>query len=343
MKKNLIKILLGLTVVLGIAGCKGNNQALAGENKAISVITEHAKKTEVSNVINVSGNIEGDKTVKLGFMVAGKINKIFVEEGAAVKSGQLISSLDNESYAMAKEIADAGLSQVQDEYNRLSSMHSKSSISESDYSKVVNALRTAKAQQRLQAKNLEDTKLYSPISGIMLKKGVEQGEIIGQGMPVFVVSDIRKVKVSASIPETELNLIKMNNEAEVYISSLEQTFTGKITQIGSLAEPTTRAFTVKIDLKNDKLKIRPGMTSEIRIKTDGKRSVITLPTESVLREQDNSSFVFVADRTKKQAFKRKVTLGQITGDRIEILSGLNVDEEVVTGGQNNLVNGSLIN
>jgi RND family efflux transporter MFP subunit len=276
-------------------------------------------------------------------MVAGKVNYIAAEEGQSVEQGQLLASLDPESYATAKDIADANLDQTQDEYNRLSQMHEHKSISESDFSKITNALKAAKAQQRLQAKNLSDTKLFSPINGVLLKKGVEVGEIIGVGLPLLVVSDIQTVKVNASVPESDLHSLHTGNEANVYISSLDSDFTGKITEIGSLAEATTRSFSVKIELKNPKRLIRPGMVAEVRIKTGEKSQNTTVPAEAILRDIDNSSYVFVADTIKNQAFKRKISLGNILGNNIEVISGLMPGESIVVGGQQKLSNGSSIN
>jgi len=203
-------------------------------------------------------------------------------------------------------------------------------------------LKVAKAQQRLQAKNLSDTRLYSPISGVLLKKITEEGEIIGVGLPLFVVSEIQTVKVNASVPESDLHYIHIGNGADVYVSALDSTFTGKITEIGSVAEATTRTFTVKIELKNPHKLIRPGMTAEVKIKTDKMRQSITIPANAILHDIDNSSYVFIADTIKNQAFKRKISLGNILDNNIEVFSGLTTGELIIVSGQQKLNNGSLI-
>ncbi len=184
---------LMLIAIIGFAGCKGKKSIDKNANEAIPVTVQKLQIVSVNEEISASANIEGNKTVKLGFMVAGKINYIAAEEGATIKVGQLLASLDPENYSIAKEMADANLNQAQDDYNRLSIMHNRKSISESDFSKVSNALKVAQAQQHLQVKNLSDTKIYAPINGVLLKKGTEVGEIIGTGLPLFVVSNIQTV------------------------------------------------------------------------------------------------------------------------------------------------------
>ena len=341
MKVNsLITVLVASTLVL--VGCNGKKTAETVTNDAVTVKTQSISATTSDKKLSVSGNIEGNKTVRLGFMVAGRINFIAAEEGQKVQAGELLASLDPESYQIAKDMADANLDQTQDEFNRLSKMYATKSISESDYTKINTALKVAKSQQQLQAKNLKETKLYAPNSGILLKKLTEKGEIIGIGLPLFVVSDIRTVKVNASIPESELHNLHIGNTANVYVSSLDKDFSGKITEIGSVAEATTRSFTAKIEIKNPDLQIRPGMTAEIKIKTNGTESFVAIPAEAILHDIDNSSYVFIADTIKNQAFKRTISLGNILDNQIEVVSGLTPGEPVIVSGQQKLSNGSLI-
>lgn len=328
----------------GLAGCTSNTGAEVTNSAAVPVATYAAKSCISGKEIAISGNIEGNKTVRLGFLVAGKIDYIAVHEGETIGQGELLASVDPESYMIAKEMADAALDQMQDDFNRINELHERKSVSESDFVKITNGLRGAKAQQRLHAKNLADTKLISPIKGVLLKRGVEEGEIIDKGIQLFAVSDIYKVKVAASVPETELRYIKQGGKAEVYVSSLDSSFIGRIVEIGTLAEPTTRSFTVKIELNNPDLLIRPGMTAEIKM-LGGKsaKPAISIPTVALLRDIDNSSYIFVADTVKNKAFKRDVALGSIIGNDIEIISGLAEGEKVVVSGMRQLSNGTSIN
>jgi RND family efflux transporter MFP subunit len=331
-----------LFAAIFIMSCRGADSVNKNAVDPVSVITQKVEKTQVNREISASGNIEGNKTARLGFLVAGKINFIAGDEGSTIGAGQLLASLDPESYRIAKDMADANLAQVQDEFNRMTIMHQRKSLSDSDYSKISNALKAARAQQRLQNKNLIDTKLYAPFKGVLLKKLPEVGEIIGTGMPLFVISDISSVKVNASVPETDLHQVKIGSEANVYISSVDTTVTGKVTEVGSVSEPTTRSFNVKIHLNNPGLAIRPGMTAEVKIMSGKKADMIAIPTQAVLRDLDNSSFVFVVDEKKSQAFKRRVSLGQIAGNNIEITSGIGDHEMIVVGGQHKLSDGSAV-
>ncbi|MGV3706624.1 MAG: efflux RND transporter periplasmic adaptor subunit [Arcticibacter sp.] len=333
-----------LAFSLALISCQSGKKSPSADASytAIPVVTQPVSTMSSSTPLSLSGNVEGNTTVRLGFMVAGKINFIAAQEGQNVKKGQLLSSLDPSSYQIAKAQADIQVSQVTDEYNRVKLMYERNSVSQSDFNKVNFTLQQARQQQKLHAKNLADTRLYSPISGVLLKKMAETGEIVGVGTPLFVVSDISRVKVNAFIPETELKHVKLGDQTKVYISSLDKTFTGKVTEIGSAAEATSRAFAVKVDLANPGLLIRPGMIAELRIEKGSTSQMITLPAEAVLHDTDNQTYVFIADNKQMKAYKRNVTVGQLIDNQIEVTAGIREGELIVTGGQQKLTDGASI-
>jgi RND family efflux transporter MFP subunit len=325
-----------------VTGCQTRKTQPEALETAIPVVTGSVTRIVTGDEISLSGNIEGCKTVRLGFMIAGKIDFIAVNEGEMISKGQMISSLDPASYSIAKEMADIQVNQVQDEYNRLRAIYDNKSLSESDFSKITYGLQLAKTQQKLHTKNLSDTKLYSPIEGVLLKKLGEVGEITGVGIPLFVISDIRKIKVSAFIPENELHKIKIGQKAEVQISSLSEAYEGKITEVGSAADAASRSFSVKIEIDNPKLLIRPGMIAEVKIIPINRNEVLAIPVEAIQHDYNNQSFVFIVDTAVNKAFRRNVSPGRLIKEKIEIISGLNENEIIVTGGQQKLVDGSLI-
>ncbi|MCS3732262.1 efflux RND transporter periplasmic adaptor subunit [Mucilaginibacter dorajii] len=338
-----LNILIGLTVVLFFAACAGKtHETDSGADSTISVKTETVTTTPITNEITLSGNIEGTTTVKLGFMVPGKINLISSKVGEFVSKGQLIASLEATNYALNKQLADVQMNEVKDEYNRLKLLHGRGSLSESDFSKMNASLQKAQVQQKLEMKNLNDTRLYTPISGVLLSKQAEAGEIIGAGTQLFVVSDIRKVTVLAFVPEGELGGLHIGQEASISITALGKTFAGKITEVGAVADAASRAFTVKIGVDNVGLHIRPGMIAEARISASGQKEGILLSAESIINDSGNQSYVYVTDKAGRKAFKRKVSLGKMSANKIEILSGLSIGESVVVSGQSKLSDGSSI-
>jgi membrane fusion protein, multidrug efflux system len=341
MKKVYYSLIAFFAILLASCGAEEETTGVSTDI-GIPVVTEPVQLTTSGSELSVSGNVEGFKTVHLGFLVGGKINYIAAEEGQMLSHGQLAATLDPTSYSLAKQAADVRVLQLTDDYDRLKIMHDRASVSESDFKKIGFALDEASTQQRLQGKNLSDTRLYSPISGVLLKKLAETGEITSVGNPVLVIADINTVKVNAYIPENELHNIQLGQTATVHISALDTSFQGKVTVVGSAADPSSRAFTIKVEVPNPKLLIRPGMVAEIKLSSKESRPVLTVPAEAVLHDTNDESYVYVIDQKQDKAFMRTISTGQLVNNRIEITNGLSAGEVIVTGGQQKLSNGSFV-
>lgn len=335
-----IAVLSLLTTV--VVSCNKNDNRPEQES-SISVTTEKVSVISSSDLFVVSGNIEGMKTVKTGFQVAGRIAGIRGEEGSMVSKGAEIAWLDPTNYAIAKELADVQVAQATDEFNRINILHERNSVSESDFMKCKYVLDGAVGQQKLRAKDLADTKLHAPISGILLKKMGEAGEMISAGTPVLVISDISKVKVNAYIPENRLKDIKIGQDVEIRIDAVDVVRNGKISEVGGMADPSTRAFTVKAIVDNPRNVIRPGMIAEVSFTSSDSIMTTTVNSAALLRTPEGQPYVYVADKERKQAFRRNVSIGAVRGNRIEVASGLEAGETVVVGGAQKLSNGSSIN
>ncbi|SFW38337.1 RND family efflux transporter, MFP subunit [Sinomicrobium oceani] len=308
--------------------------------EAQQVAVRTVRYDTVSASVSLSGNVEGMQTLRLGFMVAGRVSHIAVEEGQSIQKGALLASLDDSDYRIGLEAAEGKLLEVEDKYNRLKMMYDRNSLSEADFVQVKAGLQQARAQQKLRLKNVNDTRLYAPISGVLLKKGVSEGEVIDKGMPVFGLADIDEVKVNAAVPENNINQIRMDQEAKVNIPALDTVYTGKVTEVGLAAEATTRTYNAKITLQNPRHRILPGMIAEIRINTPQKEKALTIPGSAVQRGADNTTFVYVLDGDKKRVFRRNISVGKLFGEQMEVTSGLREGEQIVTEGQQKLYDGT---
>lgn len=338
--------LLAVWLLLSLSACRSSSDkqqtATPPAEATIPVVVSRVKDSQENSPLVLSGSAEAETTVNLGFMVSGKLNRVPIQEGQPIRAGQLIASIEPTDYQLGVTIANANVARVQDEYNRLAILKERGSVTPSDYEKVVTGLEEVKARQQLAEKNLNETKLYSPITGIVARKGANPGEIVPQGQPLFQIADLQPIKIRVSVPESEVGLLRLGQSAQITIPALNQTLTGKISLIGAVADPTTRAYSVKIDLPNPTLQIRPGMIADATLPSTHPKKVLMLPGNAVLRDDDQSTYVYVADPEKKQAFRRKVTVGQVFASDIEITSGLTANDLVITGGQQKLQDGSSI-
>lgn len=317
-------------------------EAAAASDVSTTVKTQVVTAQPVGDALTVSGDIEGWRTVKMSFMVAGKIDRFGAEEGQMVRKGALLAQMDATNYNIGRELADVQVRQAEDEFKRLSLMHQRQSVSESDFNKCRFALDGARAQLRLRDKEVSDTRLFASLGGILLKKLAEPGEVVSAGMPVAVVSDISRVKVSAYIPENELSRVRIGQTVSVRVAAIDRTVSGTVREVSGMADPESRSFTVKVEVSNRGLAIRPGMIAEVSIPVGGQGERLVIPTAAVQHSAEGVPYVYVADAKSKKAFRRNIGVGAATTGGIEVASGLKAGEIIVVGGQQKLANGSKI-
>ncbi|ALJ06283.1 hypothetical protein APS56_14570 [Pseudalgibacter alginicilyticus] len=327
------------TLILLLVGCSDKKKTV----KPTIIPKVTVKKIQTSSeteVLNYSGTIEADNTVSLGFSVPGRISKVYVQEGQKVKRGQLLAAIDQTTYKNAFDIANAGLEQANDNFNRLHSLYEKGSLPERDFIAVKVAVAQANANKNLAEKNLADTNLYAPFSGMITAKLTEIGATAAPGVPAFTVMKTDKVYAKASITESEIAKLKIGTDAKVEISSLDEIFNGKVAIVNPSADALTRTFNVKVRLDNNEDKLLPGMISTIKINTGNTVNVISIPSENVVRDANNILYVFMVKNNK--AIKKRVSLGNFKGNEVIVTEGLAIGDSVVIAGNKNLKDGQTV-
>ncbi len=264
--------------------------------------------------------------------------------------------------------AKAQLALTQKTYDRVKSLFDAQVVSQSDLDEIAAKLAAdsetynqalegknlavaqleAAAAQKDQAivaadkavKDLTDTALNSPMSGVILKKLMNGGETAAAGYPVVVIGRTDEVYIEVGIPDEQINEIKQGQRAEVSVYGIETAFEGSVSEIGALADSNTRTFTVKINVKNPDGVLKPGMIANVTLYTGSQKAVL-IPLDSVM-QRSNGSVVFVYDSASGTVTRKVVTTGEICGNSIEILSGLEFGEQFVTEGQFLLYDGDAV-
>jgi len=192
-------------------------------------------------------------------------------------------------------------------------------------------------------KHLGDCQLRAPISGFVGTRHVNVGDTVAPGYPVFSVLDLDPVKVRVGIPESEIGMVHEGARALVTIPSLEKRqFDGKVEAVGYFADSVSRTFTTKIAVPNPNHVLRAGMISESRVYDSAMVDVLAVPALAVARDHRGLPFVYVYDATRQRVFARRIEVGELIANEVEIRSGLRPDEQIVVSGQQNVHEGTLV-
>ena len=170
--------------------------------------------------------------------------------------------------------------------------------------------------------------IRSPVSGYVIEKGVLQGSQVQPGSTLFQVADLSTVWVLADVYEYEIGRVELGQPARItFVAYPGEEFTGKLTFIYPSLNSSTRTLRVRLELKNPKLRLRPGMYGDVTIQL-ARAEVLVGPREAIV-DTGVVQYVFVA-RPGGRFEPRKVKLGARAGDKVAVLEGLAEGETVVT-------------
>jgi membrane fusion protein YbhG len=242
------------------------------------------------NGLVASGNVEVTE-VNVGFKAPGRVAELFTDEGRTVKEGEKIASLDNAELESlvnqgraAVRNAEAQFAKAKNDYDRFGKLFHDSVISPQQMDAARTAYDVARSQLELSRAalrtadvRLRDSVLFSPLSGVVLRKNVEEGETVTAGAPVFTIGDLDSPWIKVYVKEDKLGLVKLGQKAEVSVDTFPgKKYEGTITFISSEAEFTPKnvqtreervklVFGIKVSVKNEKDELKPGMPADVKI------------------------------------------------------------------------------
>ncbi|MDB4889910.1 MAG: hypothetical protein JWL61_1765 [Gemmatimonadetes bacterium] len=318
-------------------------QAPPRKESAIEVVVRRVQQVSRPSSIAVSGEIEGWRTVNVGFKVAGVVARVVAEEGDVVKAGDVIAELEADGYTLGLQMASAGADRARDAFARAKRMSEQGGIPPADFVQVETGVRQAIAQESLARKQVTDTRLIAPISGVVARRGIQPAEQVSAGMPVFTIIAVDPVEARVGVPESAIGRVRAGQAADVRIPSLNRaSFSGRVRVVGVAADPVSRTYSVRIAVPNPNRVLRPGMIAEVSILGGNSTRTLTLPGEAILHDADGSALVYVFEATENRVRSRRVQVGSVFGKEVEITSGLAGNEMVVVGGQHRLRTGALV-
>jgi len=333
-------VIASLTLVYSCQTKEDQNKS--ENNSSVATIKVEVQKITTdtpNNKLTYNGNIIPKITTPLSFLIPGIVTEINVDEGDFVKKGQVLAMLNNTSFKNAYQGTLATQKQAQDAYDRLKTVYDKGSLPEIRWQDVKTKLEQAKSANKIALENVANGTLRAPSDGFIGMRNLDIGETSIPWDPVFNLVSIKEVYVRASVPENEINKMKKDQIANISIPALgSQIFNGKIEKIGVVANPISKTYDIKILISNPKLEIKPGMACDIVINISSENNIITIPYQSIIKDNKGENFVYIIDSQSKTAIKKVVQLGSFINNKIEILSGISEGDLVVTEGKQKLSN-----
>lgn len=329
-----------------LSGCSGSDDA--GTQQSIKVKTSVIQTSESSMSQAYSATIEEENGTALSFSVGGTIVKLVVNEGQSVSKGQLIATLDDTSLSNSYTSAKAGLDQAKDAYNRMKQLHDAGSLAEIKWIETETQLSQAEAAYEIARKNLNDTKLYAPYSGVISEKAAEVGQNVNAGTTVVKIVTARQLDAKIAVPETEIASMTIGQAADITVQALGgRTFHGAVREKGVVANASSRSYDVKIRVQDASADLLPGMVASVVMENNSKKEsadaepkAIVIPADIVQLADDNRNFLWVVEDGK--ASRRFITIGEYTANGVTVVDGLASGDVVIVEGQQKVCDGTAV-
>jgi len=344
---------LVIALSLAVAGCSGNEQGKTAQPQQRSIQAQISliQPVEATATTATTGSVVALESVQVASRLMGYIRDIAVVEGQAVKIGQRLFTIDPLDIEGAVEQARLGLKQAEDavkdaktDFDRFENLFRDEVVSRQQYEKMklnydmaVSRAAQAKAGLGTAQGQMRYATVTAPINGVVTRKLANEGDIAAPGHPVLMVENPARLQVQTTVAEDLYKGIKAGQSVMVEIDGQARPVAARVAQLSPAADPMTHTYAVKLDLAAPGLK--SGVFARVLFPT-GRRSVLAVPQAAVL-DRAGIAGVFVVD-AQGAAQYRMVRFGKVENGLVEVLSGLNPGERVVTGNAQAVNNGDKV-
>lgn len=314
--------------------------AKTAQQKRTNIEIANIKPSEIVDSLVLPGIVESWESVTIKAEVTGRIIEILKDEGDFVKKGDVIAKIDNREYVAEVKEAKANVDKAENDLERNKGLFEKKVISQSKYDSIVAPALSAEAQLDKATLSLDRTEIKASFDGIINKRYIQLGALVSSGTSIADILDTSKVRVNIFIPERDVRKVAKLEKAKIYLTDdRNTTMTG--TKIFLSQKPADGAQAYNLQMKVDNIDgtLRPGMFIESEIVRGVKENAIVLPIYAVIPVGDRA-FCYVEEDGVARI--REVKTGIISGDKVEIVSGLSSSDNVIIKGQRQLDDGELV-
>lgn len=332
-----------VVTVLSLLLCACSHEGKRNEHVYRVYVTAPEKVEDVS-VKYYSGKIMAMDDIGLAFKTPGEISEILVREGAYVRKGQLLASLDDADYRLGIEALQIQYEQLSKEVERLERLHDVKSIASNDYEKAVSGLRQLGIQLDLNKRKLDYTDLYAPADGYIKTVNFSRGEMVDAGMPVCELIDVSGLKVEVDIPVSEFEKRSSFTEYSCVIpgsqmkkADLELISVSPEADVNQLHSMTFLLDDPNLEIFSLGMNVRVSIASKDRNGSNG----YYLPVTAVFYE-DGKEYVWAVD-SDSTVVKTPVTISRNCSEgKAVVTGGLDGRERIVRAGTGFLKEGEKV-
>jgi len=330
------KIIYSISIIVAVAilGAgylffgKENSYAEAPKVEApVSVAAITVEPTTIDSVVTAAGSLSSRNSSVLSSKIMGRVVHLGVQEGDQVAAGKLLMKIDSGEITAQAIQARAAYNNARLQYDRIKSLYDAQASTQMEMDQATLGFENAQAGLQA-AKSMESyTIITAPISGQIVEKRINAGEMALPGQPLIKIEDNKNLRLEVTVKEQDILSIQPGNPVRVRIDAVPGTeIRGTVSQVVQASDVRTHSFIVKIDIPANKGLIT-GMYGKAYF-TIGKHEAILVPKSAVV-EMSGISGVYLVSADKGAVFQM-VQVGEEHGNFVEVISGLKRGDRVIS-------------
>ena len=347
MKRSSLVPALAIAALLAACGEAPAPEAVPPEAAAAPVRTAPAESVALDDEVRAVGLLVPRDELRLSFKVGGVLERVDVDVGDRVRAGQTLAVLKSTEVDAAVAQASEGVAKARRDLERARQLRLDEVATQEQVEDLTTAYNVARSGLQAAQFNARFARIEAPADGIVQQRLARASELVQGGQPVLVLGATQAGWiVRAALADRDAVRVNLGDTATVALDAFPgRTFAGRVTRVGSSADPYTGTFEVEIEVAPDGARFARGLVAKVSLGLHGAgtpTASTVVPVTALVEANGAAGIVYVLETGNNVARRRQVTLGAIVGERLVVVSGLAPGEQVITDGAAWLTDGRAV-
>ncbi|MBX3009627.1 MAG: efflux RND transporter periplasmic adaptor subunit [Melioribacteraceae bacterium] len=339
-----VSLIAIIVLILVYNKSKLSTQKRGGVEQIFYVKVEKAQKKILTETISLTGTVTANNDVNIISETSGRVTAVYANVGDYKPAGSILAQVDDELKRAAFISAETNYNKAKKDLERFLQLYDQKSASDSQLDQIKLAAAVAESQYIVARRQLEDTKIKTPISGYITARYIDVGSMV-QGAPqqtlIANVVDISRLKIKVNVAEKDAVTLKPGDNVSVMVDVFpKEKFVGKVDWISSKGDDA-HTFPVEISIKNESgRKLKAGLFARVEFSNLKNQEELVIPREALIGSARNPKVYVVNNGI---AYLKPLVISGIIGNYIRVIDGIKEGDAVVTNGQSNLSDKTEVN
>jgi len=306
--------------------------------KMIDVSTVEVKTSSFTNYVQLQGKIDAQDNLTAYPQASGIITGLYVKTGDHVNKGQILAQLDNSVLKQSIAQAETQAALANEVFQRQKNLWDQKIGTEVQFLQAQTNMQSSQKQVAILRQQSDMYRIIAPINGSVDQMDLKMGQPASPGLTGVRIVNADNLKVKADVPESYATKVRQGQDVWVVFPDANDSLKTKITFAAKVIDPASRSFSVEVKLPSTKT-LRPNMTAILKIADYSKTNSIVVPLKAIQRSEQGT-YVFI--NVNGVAKRKDIKTGATYNSQTEVLTGLNIHDQLITAGASDVEDGDKI-